>query len=72
MKLRRAERLTHAVHQRLLSLYPDVSEALVEEARVVEQQLTALRAEDADATVSFGAAIERAIGLVVWARHEVA
>ncbi len=38
MALRRAERLLHVVHQRLLSLYPAVGEALVEEARLLHRQ----------------------------------
>ena len=42
MKLRRAERLTKTMHQHLLSLYPDVSEELIEEARRVHDQLAGL------------------------------
>ena len=39
LKMRRAERLTQAAHQHLLSLYPDVSEELVEEARRTHDEI---------------------------------
>ncbi len=42
MALRRAERKLHVVHQRLLSLYPAVDEALLEEARRLHRQTGAL------------------------------
>ena len=42
MKLRRAERLVTTMHQHLLSLYPEVSEELVEEARHVHGAIDAL------------------------------
>jgi hypothetical protein len=73
LKLRHAERLTQAMHQHLLSLYPDVSEALVEEARLthdtIEQFLdTAL--SDAEGP-HLSDILERGISFVVWTRHEV-
>jgi len=73
LKLRRAERLTKAMHQHLLSLYPDVSEALVEEARAAHDEIeqfldTALT--DAGGT-HLSDVLERGISFVVWARHEV-
>ncbi len=48
MKLGRAERLLQGMHQRLLSLYPDVSEALVEEARQVHAACEVLREDPAE------------------------
>jgi phosphate uptake regulator len=73
MKLRRAERLLQSMHQRLLSLYPDVSEALVEEARHVHGQVDALvDAADAETVLpALEEVLERVVGLVVWTRHEV-
>ena len=43
MKLHRTDRLLHGAHQRLMSLYPDVSEELVEEARRCRGELSPLR-----------------------------
>ncbi len=73
MKLRRAERLVQDMHQRLLSLYPDVSEALVEEARLVRDQLSVLSDADPDDTEvpALSDVIERAVSFAVWVRHEV-
>lgn len=42
MKLRRTDRLLHGAHQRLMSLYPAVSEELVEEARRCRGELAEL------------------------------
>ena len=42
LTLRRLARLVQTVHQRLLSLYPDVREDLVEEARYLQTEATAL------------------------------
>ncbi|GIV60112.1 hypothetical protein GQ464_009255 [Rhodocaloribacter litoris] len=42
MALRRLARLLHLVHQRLMSLYPAVSETLVERARVLQRSAEAL------------------------------
>ena len=74
MKLRRAARLAKTMHQHLLSLYPEVSEELVEEARHVHRHLATLSsgapAEDDDAP-PLPDAVERGIAFVVWARHEV-
>lgn len=74
MKVHRAERLVKSMHQHLLSLYPDVSEPLVEEARHVHGTLQALL--DAEETTESEApplpdVLERGISFVVWVRHEV-
>jgi len=74
MKLRRAERLINTMHQHLLSLYPDVSEALVEEARHVHRLFRALQgvgAVDAGETVGLPEALEQGLSFAVWTRHEV-
>lgn len=42
MKLGRAARLLHLIHQRLLSLYPAVPEEVVEETRLVQLQAARL------------------------------
>jgi phosphate uptake regulator len=73
MKLRRAERLVKAMHQDLLSLYPDVSESLVEEARHVHREVQALldpASADDDAS-ALPDVLERGISFAVWTRHEV-
>lgn len=44
MLLARAAREGHVVHQRLLSLYPEVSETLVERARAVQAEAARLAA----------------------------
>lgn len=49
MKLRRVERLLHGAHQRLLSLYPEVSEELIEEARTTHGVCTVLLEAEEDA-----------------------
>lgn len=73
MRLRRIERLTQEMHQRLLSLYPDVSEALVEEARIlhaeVAQFLETVSSDSAGRPLAD--VLERGISFVVWTRHEV-
>ncbi len=71
MKLRRAERLIKTMHQHLLSLYPEVSESLVEEARHVHGDVEALldTASPRDAPV-LSDVLERALSFVVWTRHE--
>ncbi|MGI9174949.1 MAG: hypothetical protein ACR2GR_06490, partial [Rhodothermales bacterium] len=42
LTLGRLARLVQTIHQRLLSLYPDIRENLVEEARHVQAEATAL------------------------------
>jgi hypothetical protein len=73
LKLRQSERLLHDLHQRLLSLYPDVSEALLEDVRTVHDDVAALvddgRMEEVLPRLDDAA--NRIIGVVVWARHEV-
>jgi hypothetical protein len=77
LKLRRAARLVHAIHQRLLSLYPDVSPELVEEARHAEAELGRLLDADPETVApkvfadTLDAFIERALGLVTWTQYEV-
>jgi hypothetical protein len=74
MKLRRAERLVKTMHQHLLSLYPDVSETLVEEARHLHGALRALReagSVEADAPPALAEVLEQGISFVMWTRHEV-
>lgn len=74
LKLRRVERLMQSMHQHLLSLYPAVSEALVEEARVTHDEVDRLR--DTALTDAEGPhlsdVLERGLSFVVWVRHEVA
>jgi phosphate uptake regulator len=74
MKLRRAERLVKAMHQDLLSLYPEVSESLVEEARHVHREIRGLL-DTASAADDGGPALpdvlERGLSFAVWTRHEV-
>lgn len=74
MKVQRAERLVKSMHQHLLSLYPDVSEPLVEEARHVHGDLRALLDPDAPTEPEappLPDVLERGISFVVWVRHEV-
>lgn len=73
MKLRRAERLVTTMHQHLLSLYPEVSEALVEEARHVHGEIDDLLDTDsaADSPPALPDVLERGLSFVVWTRHEV-
>jgi len=73
LKMRRAERLTQAAHQHLLSLYPDVSEELVEEARRTHDEIERfLRAALAEADgPHLSDVLEHGMSLVVWIRHEV-
>lgn len=73
MKLRRVVHLLQEMHQRLLSLYPDVSEELVEEARITLRiGETLLDSEGEAFGAHVGPFLERALGLVTWTRHEVA
>lgn len=73
MKLRRAEHLVTTMHQHLLSLYPEVSETLVEEARHVHGEIEdLLDTESANAgKPALADTLERGISFVVWTRHEV-
>jgi len=72
MKLRRAERLVTTMHQHLLSLYPDVSEELVEEARHVHGEIDALLDTEStdESPPALPDVLERGISFVVWTRHE--
>ncbi len=74
MKLRRAERLVKTMHQHLLSVYPEVSEALVEEARHVHGTLQALLEAGTVETEEVPAlpeVLERGLSFVVWTRREL-
>lgn len=46
MTLNRTSRLLHVIHQRMLSLYPDVPEDLPEEVRLLKRQCETLIAEE--------------------------
>jgi hypothetical protein len=73
LKLRRAERLTQNMHQRLLSLYPEVSSELVEEARLLRNEIARFR-ETAPSNpdgLHLSDVLEQGISFVVWTRHEV-
>jgi hypothetical protein len=48
MRLARAARELHVVHQRLLSLYPDVDAGLVERARRIQAEAARLATSDED------------------------
>lgn len=72
MKWQRIVRLLHGMHQRLLSLYPDVSEALVEEARIVHRDAEALLDDDVeDFAEHLGPLLERGLSLAAWTEHEL-
>ena len=72
MKLWQVTRLLQGMHQRLLSLYPDVSEELVEEARIVHRQAEALFDSDVDDFVEvLSDFLERGLGLATWTEHEL-
>jgi len=73
LKLRRAERCTQAMHQHLLSLYPEVSEALVEEARTTHDAIDRFLSTASTDTEGphLSDVLERGISFVVWMRHEV-
>lgn len=73
LKMRRAERLAQAMHQHLLSLYPEVSEALVEEARRTHDEIERFletASTDADEP-HLSDVLEQGTSLIVWVRHEV-
>lgn len=73
LKLRQSERALHNLHQRLLSLYPDVSEPLLEDVREVHDAVATLVDDGRMETVlpELDAIANRIVGTVVWARHEV-
>lgn len=73
LKLRHVERLTQSMHQHLLSLYPAVSEALVEEARVTHDEIERLLNTALTDTEGphLSDVLERGLSFVVWTRHEV-
>ena len=70
MKLRRAERLVSTMHQHLLSLYPDVSEELVEEARHVRGEIEVLLDLEAGDGPALPDVVERGLSFAVWTQHE--
>lgn len=73
LKLRRAEQCAQAMHQHLLSLYPEVSEALVEEARTTRGAIDRFLEEAPEGAEGpvLADVLERGFSFVVWARHEV-
>lgn len=73
MKLRRAERLVTVMHQHLMSLYPDVSASLLEEARHVRGEIERLLDTEPieDDAPALPDTLQRGISFVVWTRHEV-
>jgi hypothetical protein len=72
MTLQRVARLLHLAHQWLLSLYPDVTEALVEEVRHLEAACAALAEGEAETFVErLEPFIERTLVLSVRLREEV-
>lgn len=73
LKLRQAERALHSAHQRLLSLYPDVSEALVEEVREVHRAVEALvdDGQMEEVLPELNTMAHRIVGVGVWVTHEV-
>lgn len=70
MMLRRVARLLHRIHQRLLSLYPDVPEQLVEEARLLEKASAALLDETTAYEARLSALLPRALRFVEALRRE--
>jgi hypothetical protein len=76
MKLRRTGRLLHSAHQRLMSLYPAVSEELVEEARRCRGELSTLDAvDDAPGEDRFGEPLtlflQRLLSFAAWLEREL-
>lgn len=62
----------HDIHQALLSLYPRVSEALVEEARAVSNLAEALTEAPADVFVDeLHTVAQQALSLTAWAHREI-
>lgn len=72
MTLGRIGRLLHLMHQRLLSLYPDVSEALVEEVRLLEKTCSDLAgADDEDYYTLLGPFLEQVLLFAARLQEEV-
>lgn len=72
MRWQRVVRLLQTVHQRLLSLYPDVSDELVEEARIVYRDAEALLDDEVEAFADrLASLLERGLGLAIWIEHEL-
>ncbi|WP_457651708.1 hypothetical protein [Rhodocaloribacter sp.] len=73
MTLGRVARRLHVVHQRLLSLYPGVSDALVEAARRLRSEAAALlEVEEELFPGAVGPFLERALGFTAWMERELA
>lgn len=62
MILNHLARLLQVIHQRLLSLYPAVSEELVEDSRLLHAECASLRDGDADSIGPFDARVQRFCG----------
>ena len=72
MQLQRAARLLQGTHQRLLSLYPGVSEELIEEARFVQRLCDALREAAPEVFASYlPLFLEHILSLTEWTRREL-
>ncbi|PSQ80489.1 MAG: hypothetical protein BRD46_04105 [Bacteroidetes bacterium QS_8_68_15] len=80
MKLRRTDRLLHGAHQRLMSLYPAVSEELVEEARHCQGELSRLRnvssagappSDDASLDEALALFLQRLLSFATWTQREL-
>ena len=72
MNVYRMGQWAHDIHQALLSLYPRVSEALVEEARAVSNLADALAEAPADAFVEeLHTVAQQALSLSAWANREI-
>ena len=72
MTLTRAATLLQTVHQRLLSLYPHVSEALIEEARVLQRtSRKVIEAEDASYMARLAPFLEHALVFAARMKREL-
>lgn len=69
MLLKQTAQLLHLMHQRLMSLYPEVGEDLIEEARLLETTCAALR--DADDGEDVGTFVGRLKEFLENVRDEV-
>jgi hypothetical protein len=72
MRLNRLHRTLHVVHQRLLSLYPTVSEPLIETARLLEHEASGILAIEYDGfQPALGDFVERGLQFTHDLEHEL-
>lgn len=72
MKLRRIVQLLQGMHQRLLSLYPDVSEEVVEETRMTHREAEALLDRDVETfAAQLSYVLERGLSVATWVEYEL-